>query len=218
MSERLDNLEDEVAELREQLDQLRLEVGRLRRELRTTRRAAGSDSGAPADEIDDRLSDGSFSVVSRAERGTTGYPSPSRSPSGSHPRGSSPPLPPSSRTSSPPLPPSSMSSQQAITWARREEIADSIGRFFHRCIAGEHRGQSGRDLNPLPSRVWVVVRDYSGQIYTPVRAFRTWGSCKLLCKHYEDTGDSVFCGFPSEREARRAIATAELQWPDHLEQ
>eukprot|EP00435_Cladocopium_sp_Y103_P071824 s46_g38.t1 len=200
MSDRIADLEEEVSELRQQLDQLRLDFTRLRREVRATRRSSESERGTGDDQ--GQLSDGSYSVVSRPERTASGYPSPSRSEDSRNPRGGSPPLPPSSR-----------SSQQAITWIRREEIADNIGRFFARCLAGEHRGASGRDLNPLPSRVWVVCRDYQGQIYTPVRVFRSWGSCKTLCKHFEDVGDSVFCGFPSEREARRAIAAAELEWP-----
>ena len=210
MSDRLSDLEREVGELREQLDQLRLDFSRFRREQREqlSRRSSESEVRGPEEETD-HLSEGSFSVVSRAAsrggRSQSGYPSPSRT---SDSRGGQ---------HSPPLPPSSRSSEQAISWGRREEIALGIGRFFSRSLAGEHRGASGRDLNPLPSRIWVVVRDYSGQIYTPVRVFRSWGSCKNIVKHYEDVGESVFCGFPSEREGRLAIAEAGLQWAAVLE-
>jgi hypothetical protein len=82
-----------------------------------------------------------------------------------------------------------------------EEISEVREQLDELRLEVSHRGASGRDLNPLPSRIWVVVRDYAGQIYTPVRVFRSWGSCKILVKHFEDVGDSLFCGFPSERGA-----------------
>ena len=78
--------------------------------------------------------------------------------------------------------------------------------FFARCLAGGHRA-SGRDRNPLPSRLWVVVRDYAGQIYTPVRVFRSWGACKLLVKHFEHCSRWGRRTFPTadEDEFRRRI-------------
>lgn len=99
-----------------------------------------------------------------------------------------------------------------------EEISELREQLDELRLEVSHRGASGRDLKPLPSRIWVVVRDYAGQIYTPVRVFRSWGSCKILVKHFEDVGDSLFCGFPSEREGREAVSVADLQWPAHLEQ
>ncbi len=63
-----------------------------------------------------------------------------------------------------------------LDWGLREDIADQIGHFIARSIAGRYRGQSGRDRNPLPSRIWVVVRDYAGQIYSQVTAGLNWPS------------------------------------------
>ena len=63
-----------------------------------------------------------------------------------------------------------------------------------------------------------VVRDYNGQIHSPVKVFKTWTSCKGIVKQYEDVGDSIFCGFPSAREAKVAVAAAELQWPSTFDQ
>ena len=85
MGDRLASLEDEVSELREQLDQLRLEVSRLKREVRAARRSSEAER-EEADEESGRVSDGSFSVVSRPERQSS-YPSPSRSTTSSNPRG-----------------------------------------------------------------------------------------------------------------------------------
>ena len=109
-------------------------------------------------------------------------------------------------------------STATLSWLEREEIRDQIGRFLARSISGGHRGASGRDKTPRPSRIWVIVRDYAGQIYTPVKVVRSWTSCKLLCKPTNhECGDSVFVGLPSEREARRVVQAAQLTWPSVIE-
>ena len=61
-----------------------------------------------------------------------------------------------------------------LTWLEREAICDQIGCFLARSISGDQRGTSGRDKIPLASKLWIVVRDYSGQIYTPVKVVRSW--------------------------------------------
>eukprot|EP00435_Cladocopium_sp_Y103_P072870 s334_g41.t1 len=99
----------------------------------------------------------------------------------------------------------------SLSWLRREEIAEEIGRWSARALEGQHRGLSGREKKPLGCKVWVVVRDFAGQIYTPVRAFRTWGSCKNLCKQRQYCGDSIFIGFPPEREAQRLSGPSRRQ-------
>ena len=110
------------------------------------------------------------------------------------------------------------STTTSLTWLEREEICDQIGRFLARSISGGHRGASGRDKIPLPSRIWIVVRDYAGQIYTPVKVVKSWTSCKVLCKPTNhECGDSVFVGLPSEREARRVVQAAQLTWPAVIE-
>lgn len=112
----------------------------------------------------------------------------------------------------------SQDSKPAITWTEREAIAREIGQFLARCLAGQHRGSSGRDRNPLASRFWLVARDFEGQILTPVRVFRSWGGCKALVKSKQDCGDSVFVGLPTETELKIACAAAELQYPTIIEQ
>jgi hypothetical protein len=106
-----------------------------------------------------------------------------------------------------------------LSWLEREAICDQIGKFLARSISGGFRGASGRDRIPLPSRLWIIVRDFAGQIYTPVKVVRSWTSCKVLCKPCNnECGDSVFVVVPSEREARRVVAAAELEWPAVIEQ
>lgn len=61
------------------------------------------------------------------------------------------------------------------------------------------------------------MRDYEGQIYSPVKVVRSWSSAKVLVKRGATCGDAIFVGLPSEREGRRAIAIAGLQWPEVIE-
>eukprot|EP00438_Fugacium_kawagutii_P012048 Skav218190 [mRNA] locus=scaffold5213:278481:281188:- [translate_table: standard] len=100
-----------------------------------------------------------------------------------------------SRASPSPSPSVGTSSQRcSLFWEERENIADQIGLWVARAIAGENRGESGRARNPLASKLWIVARDLAGQIYTPVKVFRTWGSAKALVKSGSIVGDSVFVG------------------------
>lgn len=185
-------LQVEVAELREEVDALKLEVSRLRRELAGLRVRTGSESYTR-----DSESEGSFSVVSQGAQ-----PAASARVAQTH-------IAPTAAPGSP---------APSVTWEERDQIADGIGRYLARAVAGEHRGTSGRDRVPLGSKLWIVVRDYAGQIYTPVRVSRSWGTVKPLVKPGgADPGDSIFVGVPSEREARRAVAAAGLVFPALIE-
>ena len=202
MSDRLANLELEVSELKEEVSRLVSEVHRLRRCIASLKseRGVSSTYSAPAGSVRAESED-NYSLVSESlvrEVEVARRPTPA----------------PSSNVGQVVRP-----AALQLSWKEREDIADEVGRFLAKSVSGLHRGPSGRDKNPIASRLWIVVRDYSGQIYTPVRVFRTWSSCKLLVKPGgHDPGDSIFVGFPSEREGRRAIATAGLLWPDVIEQ
>ena len=214
MSDRVVQLELEVSELKEEVESQRGELQRLRKSLAGLR-AEVSRSATPASltpqhpGYTDTYSEDSYSVVSETvprrlfAEGQVPVPT-----------SSVPAIP----AAAPRSPSQSESSPAVLSWPAREAIAEEIGRFLFRCVSGQHRGTSGRDKNPLGSRLWICVRDYHGQIYTPVRVFRTWSSCKLLCKPGgQDPGDSVFVGVPSEREGKKAVETAGLVWPDVLE-
>ena len=198
MSQEVQDLRTEVSELREEVDTLRTRLGRLARNFESLRLTVSASSRTRSDSPDSAI--GSYSVISNEDSkdSRAGYRSGDQLPT----------TPPRSISATP---------SSTLTWRQRDEIAEGVGRFFARCLSGTHRGTSGRDRNPLQSRVWVVVRDMEGQIYTPVRVFRNWTPCKDLVKRGIDTGDSVFCGFPSEREAKRAIEVAELTWPSVIE-
>ena len=219
MSDRIAALESEVRVLRRELRLLHQDFDWLCRHLRVGVPGEGSDSRSPR-ELSVHLSgdsEDSFSVLSSRAGASSAN---SRRGSERVPEVAVPRTSPASSGSarSPALGPAAVPvPTTALSWAEREEIAEGIGRFIARCLQGTHRGSSGRDRNPLPSRFWLVARDFEGQIYTPVRIFRSWGSCKNLCKRFEDTGDSVFVGVPSEREARRVLQSAGLVWPGVLE-
>lgn len=219
MSDRVLALESEVRKLRRELRDLSRDFDWVCRHLRIVLPQDETVSGSPRDlsvHLSGGESEGSFSVVSSRARG---YSAPHRG-SDLVPEGTVARTSPTSSASgrSPTLGVSAATGPTAaLSWAEREEIAEGIGRFFTRCLQGQHRGSSGRDRNPLPSRLWLVARDFEGQVYTPVRVFRSWGSCKNICKRFEDTGDSVFVGVPSEREARTVVRAAGLIWPGVLD-
>ena len=82
----------------------------------------------------------------------------------------------------------------------REEVCGLVGRFLRRSLEGSHRGTSSRDLLPLASRFWIVVRSFDGAVYDPPRVFSKFGSCKALVKRGGDVGDSVFVGLPAQKD------------------
>ena len=202
-------LEDVVVELQDEVAHLRAQIRQL---WKVVRDLQSSVHGG-----DEQVSD------SRSTSQSVDRPAPRRSSSGYST--SEEPRTPDQRPAVLPPPGTSVTPSAAptpstapLSWLEREEICDQIGRFLARSISGGHRGASGRDKIPLPSRIWVVVRDYAGQIYTPVKVVKSWTSCKLLCKPTNhEFGDSVFVGLPSEREARRVVQAAQLTWPPVVE-
>ena len=94
-----------------------------------------------------------------------------------------PPRRPASGYTVPPSPtPSAAStvaspSQRQISAAQRAAACREIGLFLRRCQAGEHRGASGRVRIPLPSRLWLVLRNFEGSDLTPCVVCSRWAVC-----------------------------------------
>ena len=216
-------LQTEVGYLREEVEDLRREVGRLRRELRSALQPRGTLSGISeggSDSRDSRASD------SRAEDSVPRSPTPSGysytsaggSPEPERHSGERQQVPVFGGLQSVQTVPAA-NGPVSLSWIEREEICTGIGQFIARSLEGRHRGTSGREKIPNASKLWVIVRDYAGQIYTPVKVVRTWTSCRDLVKPGgQDPGDSIFVGLPSEREARRVVHAAGLTWPQAIEQ
>ena len=196
--------ENKIAELEEEVAQLKEEVKGLWQVIRGWKeeREVRSDSRSisrPVERVSPSCSYTGYSPTSTSQSPERGDQIPQ-----SVPVTGAAPVPTVARTS--------------LTWHEREAICVDIGRFVARCISGSHRSASGRDRIPLTSRLWVIVRDYWGQIYTPVKVVRSWSSCKNLCKPgNSECGDSVFVGLPSEREARKVVHAASLLWPQAIE-
>ncbi|CAE7868529.1 ANK3 [Symbiodinium sp. KB8] len=99
----------------------------------------------------------------------------------------------------------------------RQQVADEIGAYIRRCLSGNNRGSSGREKVNLANRIYVVARDSHDKVYDPVRVFNSWRDTQPLVTvgpgPGRQFGDSVFVGFPSQWEAKRAVAAAGLSWP-----
>lgn len=179
MDGRVTELEHEVESLQTTVVNLTQDLQRLKKRVKQLEQERGED--------EDQVSRGSASVGgSYSVVDSPGVAPPSRSPSSFSPGGVS-------RTSDPVV----------LSWARREEICDGIAAWVQRSLRGEHRGTSGRDQIPLKNRVWLVFRDIAGTEFRPVRVYHTFAEAKALVKRGSDSGDSIYVGLPSEREARR---------------
>ena len=209
-------LRQEVGDLREEVDSLRTELGRVRRAVSDLRLGGSlSDSRSLTRQAIEEESEDSYSVVSETPSRSFAAPgSPLQVPAA----GATTSLPASSASIGGGSGIASPLRAPVLSWPERLAIADQIAGFIERSLAGGHRGNSGREKNPLQSRYWVVIRDYAGQIYSPVKVFTRWGSAKDLVKKVHDCGDSIFIGFPTEQEGKRSIEGAGLIWPAHFEQ
>ena len=194
-------MDSRVAELEDALEDLKEEVRYLRGEVRRLRRLVDDrDSRSDGSQRSSRAySEGSFSLVEREFNENA-----SRS------RSDTPCTEQASAVGSDPG--RSGSTRTPQSWLEREGICDEIAEFIKRSLDGDHRGASGRDRLRLPSRIWLVFRDYEGLQYKPVRVCRSWQSCKDLVKRGDGAGDSVFVGLPSEREACRVAERSGVGW------
>ena len=102
-----------------------------------------------------------------------------------------------------------------LTPAIRTGICKDIGGFIRRALSGGHRGSSGRDRLNLSSRIWLVFRNYRGQVFTqPCKLFHRFSEAKKECSGPGgDLGDSVFIGLPSLNDARIVVAEAGATLP-----
>ena len=198
------DLRDEVAALSEEVVSLREELVRVRRNFAKLQRLVETRIPLVDRELDS-ISESGYSFVSEDVQ-------PQRS--SGHSYAATSPSPARSADSRE----SSQDLHSGITWKQREEVADEVGLFLARAISGKHRGTSGRSKVPIASTPWIIVRDYQGLIYDPVKVVRSWASCRALCKpDNRSCGDSVFVGLPTEAECRRAVAIAGLSWPQAIE-
>ena len=216
MDRRVDSLEEAVSDLQDEVRFLRGELRRVRRSIGesyldppgagSAGHSRGQLSGIEESEVG---STGSYSLVDGSEVGRY-------SPTEAASLGASPT--PERSVAAPSSVPRSVASvprgRCSLTWAEREAICGEIAEFLVRCQTGQLRGTSGRDKINLPSRVWLVCRDFEGRDYNPVLIYKVFTLCKDLVKRGSECGQSIFVGLPSEREARFVVALAGLSWPE----
>ena len=100
------------------------------------------------------------------------------------------------------------------SWEFRLSVASEVGEFLRGSLEGSYRGPSGRDKIKAKSRIYLLIRDWEGQVFTkPVKLFKSWRALRPLVERAEGFGSSVFVGLPSEREARAAVQAAGFSWP-----
>ena len=112
-----------------------------------------------------------------------------------------------------PAPASPDRSGSAVPAAERAAACREIGLFLRRSLDGVHRGSSGRDRLPLQSRYWIVARDFSGAVYSPIKVCRNFGECAACCKRGSDCGQSIFVGLPARQDILSVCAAANLSLP-----
>lgn len=208
MDQRVSDLELQVEELSEEIRYLKGELSRLRR-------LVVAFGGPAAGSADRDVASAASSVGSWRSPGGARGGSESRSPVLERAFNEAASRPRSQGTAASD---SGISSQTrgttcSLTWEEREEVCQGIGDWVIRALRGEHHGASGRERISLANRVWLVFRDYEGLNYEPVRVCKTWSLCHGLVKRGHDTGDSVFVGLPSLREAQAVTAAAGVGWP-----
>ena len=100
--------------------------------------------------------------------------------------------------------------------SERLAISRGIGLWLQRCLAGGHRGKSGRDQVPDPSKFYLVVRDINQRVHNPPLLFDSWVEAKPWCVNRGRPGDSIFIGLPTAAEVREAVRSAGLEQPASL--
>ena len=126
-------------------------------------------------------------------------------------------LPASSPASAARSPPSSPAAAtgSALT-AERLAAAKDIGRWIVRCLNSELRGLSGRERIPQASRLYLIVRNFAGEIFDPPLVRTSWRDTSALVSPQGQPGDSIYVGLPTKEEARLAVREAGLTVPPAL--
>ena len=209
LSRRLEDLVETVHDLNTEVSTLRRQLTRVQRRLvDVARPSPGEGSSAPSnfgpgpeaeqeagewtqvtDEEEEHLL-GTGASRSRTSRASSGPGTPVTPPL--VPTPTTPVATSAAATPRSPTPTPTSGGQTVPNWIQREAIADQIGQFLQRALQGDHRSSSGRDLVPLPSRLWIVCQDIHGGRYNPVRVFRSWTLTKALVKIGNEVGDSIF--------------------------
>ena len=95
----------------------------------------------------------------------------------------------------------------------RENILKQIGVWLKSTLEGRRRGLSGREQLPESSTCYLVLRNFAGKTFNPVKVSTSFGEIVNEVKQGGSTRDSVFIGLPSLRDAKVVVQAAGLSWP-----
>ena len=98
----------------------------------------------------------------------------------------------------------------------RAQLAKELGQFLKAGLENRIAGPSGRDRLRLPSRYYIVVKDYGGRRLEEVICASAFGEIRDLVKREGHLGRSLFLGFPTLWEARTALREAGIPLPARL--
>jgi hypothetical protein len=101
--------------------------------------------------------------------------------------------------------------------ADRLAAAQDIGEWIVRCLNNQQRGLSGRERISQASRLYLVVRDFSGTVRSPPLVLFNWRDTSAIVSPHGQPGDSIYIGLPTKEEARLVLRTAGLSIPPALE-
>ena len=73
------------------------------------------------------------------------------------------------------LPPPWPSAPEEVS---RGEVCKRVGEFLRRCLQGGHRCTSSRDLLPLASRFWIVIRTITWGVFLEIRGLQGPGETR----------------------------------------
>lgn len=110
----------------------------------------------------------------------------------------------------------SRAAQGPVAYVQRETILRGIGEWLRRNLEGDHRGNSGRFRLPESSRHYIIIRDHTGQVYSPVLVVDNFAQAKHLCCKSGSWGNSVFVGLPSLQDVRICLEGGNFSCPPFI--
>ena len=98
----------------------------------------------------------------------------------------------------------------------RQALAQQIGQFIRRALAGEPLGSSGRDRLSLQNRCYLIFAEYEGNQLQPPVFTKQFAEVKGRCKRGSDCGRSIFIGLATAWEAVVVVEEAGCDLPASL--
>ena len=106
--------------------------------------------------------------------------------------------------------------QLPVASSGRDQVLIQIGHWLRSSLAGQRRGLSGREKIAESSKLYLVFRNFAGQVFNPVRVCHSFGEAAVEVKPRGIVGDSNFIAVPSEADAQVICKAANVAWPSQL--